>query len=145
MYWLRELGKTFSKEFISEAASGKFTDKFYLDQQYHRKISFLGFYRFLDDKEKIVLRSSEVEKVIQYYLPKYKGENCYKLHLRIRDSFAGVSKYVIQEWINSNRKHCESYPIFENKDRLQPIIAQSPMDMCQTDLMMSEKRSIKKG
>ena len=28
----RELGKTFSKEFISEAASGKFTDKFCLDR-----------------------------------------------------------------------------------------------------------------
>ena len=29
---LRELRKNFSKECISEAASGKFTDKFYLDR-----------------------------------------------------------------------------------------------------------------
>ena len=79
----------------------------------------------------MVLRSSEVEKVIQYYFSKYKGENCYELHSRIRDSFAGVSKHVIQEWINSNRKHCESHPIFENIDPLQPIIAKSPMDVCQ--------------
>ena len=91
----------------------------------------------------MVLRSSEVEKVIQYYFSKYKGENCYKLHSRIRDSFAGVSKDVIQEWINSNRKHCESHPIFENKDPLQPIIAKSPMDVCQIDLVIMEKHPSK--
>ena len=85
----------------------------------------------------MVLRSSEVEKVIQHYFSKYKGENCYKLHSRIRDSFAGVSWHVIQEWINSNRKHCESHPIFDNKDPLQPIIAKSPMDVCcQIDLVI---------
>ena len=54
---------------------------------------FLGF---IDgDTEKMTLRSSEVEKVIQYYLSKYKGENSYKLHSWIRDSFAELSKYVI--------------------------------------------------
>ena len=92
----------------------------------------------------MILRSSEVEKVIQYYFPKYKGENCYKLHSRIRDSFAGVSKHVIQEWINFNRKHCENHPIFENKDPPQPIIAKSPMDVCQIDLMIMEKRPSKR-
>ena len=64
----------------------------------------------------MILGSSEVEKVIQYYFSKCKGENCYKLYSRIRESFAGVSKHVIPEWINSNRKHCENHPIFENKD-----------------------------
>ena len=87
----------------------------------------------------MVLRSSEVEKVIQYYFSKYKGENFYKLHSRIRDSFAGVSKHVIQEWIKSDRKHCESRPNFKNKDPLQPIIAKSPMDVCQIDLAIMEK------
>ena len=91
------------------------------------------------DIEKMVLRSSEVEKVIQYYFSKYKGENCYKLHSRICDSFAGVSKHVILEWINSNRKHCESHAIFENEDPLQSIIANSPMNVCQIDLVMIEK------
>ena len=91
----------------------------------------------------MVLRSSEVEKVIQYYLAKYKGANCYKLHSRTRDSFAGVSKNVIQDWINSNRKHCESHKIFENKDPLQPIIAKSPMDVCQIDLVIMEKHPSK--
>ena len=91
----------------------------------------------------MVLRSSEVEKVIQYYFSKYKGENCNKLHSRIRDSFAGVSKHVIQEWINSNRKHCESHPTSENKDPLQPIIAKSPMNVCQIDLVILEKHPSK--
>ena len=40
LYWLRELGKTFSKEFISEAASGKLTDKVYFDRGYNGKIFF---------------------------------------------------------------------------------------------------------
>ena len=32
LYGVKELGKTFSKEFISEATSVKFTDKFCLDR-----------------------------------------------------------------------------------------------------------------
>ena len=88
----------------------------------------------------MILGSSEVEKVIQHYFSKCKGENCYKLHSRIHNSFAEASKHVIQEWINSNRKHCESHPIFENKDPLQPIIAMSHMDVCQIDLVIMEKR-----
>ena len=41
------------------------------------------FQVFIDgDTEKMVLRSSEVEKGIQYYFSKYKGENCNKLHSR---------------------------------------------------------------
>ena len=91
----------------------------------------------------MVLRSSEVQKIIQYNFSKYKGENCNKLHSRIRESFAGVSKHVIQEWINSNRKHCESHPIFEYKDPLQPIIAKSAIDVCQIDLVIMEKRPTK--
>ena len=91
----------------------------------------------------MVLRSSEVEKVIQHYFSKYKGENCSKLHSRIRDSFAGASKHVIQEWTNSNRKHCESHSSFENKDPLQTIIAKSSMDMCQIDLVIMEKHPSK--
>ena len=114
MYWLRGLRKTFSKKFISEAAFVKVTDKFYLDRWYHGKICFLrGF--FNGETEKMILRSSEVEKVIQYYFSKYKGENCYKLYSRIRDSFAGVNKHGIQEWINSNRKHYGSHTILKIK------------------------------
>ena len=65
------------------------------------------------------------------------------LNSPIRDSFAGVSQHVIQEWINSNRKHCESHPIFENKYPLQPIIAKSAIDVCQIDLVIMEERPSK--
>ena len=91
----------------------------------------------------MILGSSEVEKVIQFHFSKYKGENCCKLHSRISNNFAGASKHVIQEWINSNRKHCESHPMFENKDPLQPIIAKSHIDVCQIDLVIMEKRPSK--
>ena len=50
---------------------------------------------------------------------------------------------MTQEWINSNRKHCESHPIFENIDPLQPLIAKSPMDVCQIDLVVMEKHPSK--
>ena len=50
---------------------------------------------------------------------------------------------MIQKWINSNRKHYESHPIFENKDRLQPIIAKSPMNVCQTGMVIMEKHPSK--
>ena len=42
-----------------------------------------------------------------------------------------------------NRKHCESHPIFKIKDPLQPIIAKSPMNVCQIDLVIMEKHSLK--
>ena len=50
---------------------------------------------------------------------------------------------MIQKWINSNRKHYESHPIFENKDRFQPIIAKSPMNVCQTGMVIMEKHPSK--
>ena len=50
---------------------------------------------------------------------------------------------MIQEWINSDRKHCESQPIFENEDPLQAIIAKSLMDACQIDLVIVEKHPSK--
>ena len=89
-----------------------------------------------------------VNLLINFYLDRwYHGKICfwgfYGWHPPTRDSFAGVSKHVIQEWIKSNRKHCKSHPIFENKDQLQPIIANSPMDMCQIDLVIMEKRPSK--
>ena len=102
-----------------------------------------AFEVFIDGDTEKILRCSQVEKVIQYYFSKYKGENCYKLYSQIRDSFAGVSKHVIQEWTNSNRKHCESYPVFESKDLLQRIIAKSPMGVCQIDLVIMEKHPSK--
>ena len=42
-----------------------------------------------------------------------------------------------------NRKHCEIHPIFEIKDPLQPIIAKSPMNVCQIDLVIMEKHPLK--
>ena len=48
-----------------------------------------------------------------------------------------------KELINSDRKHCQSHPIFENKYLLQPIIAKSPMDVCQIDLVIMEKHPSK--
>ena len=90
----------------------------------------------------MILRSSEVGKVIQYYFSKYEGGNYCKLHSRIRHSFAGVRKHVIHEWTNPNRKHREFQKqlIFENKDPLQPSIAKSPIDVCQIALVIMEKR-----
>ena len=50
---------------------------------------------------------------------------------------------MIHEWKNSNQKHCESHPIFENEDPLQPNIAKSPMDMCEINWVIMEKHPSK--
>ena len=42
-----------------------------------------------------------------------------------------------------NRKHCESHPIFKIKDPLQPVIAKSPMNVSQIDLVIMEKHPLK--
>ena len=99
------------------------------------------------DKFNIVTGKTEFRLVSWNFIKQYffenKGENCYKLHSWIRDNFAGVSKHVIQEWINSEQKHCESHPIFENKDPLQAVIVKSLMDACQIDLAIVEKHPSK--
>ena len=45
--------------------------------------------------------------------------------------------------MNSNHQHCVKHPIFQNKDCLKPFVAENPMDICQTDLMVMEKSTSK--
>ena len=52
-------------------------------------------------------------------------------------------KNVIQNWINLNRQHCEKHPIFQKKDCLKPVVAESPMDICLIDLVVMEKNPSK--
>ena len=42
--------------------------------------------------------------------------------------------------MNRNREHCSRYAIFSNKEDLKPIIATQPMERCQIDLVVFEKK-----
>ena len=88
----------------------------------------------------MVLRVGDIPAVIKYYFVRQKGENWRKLHCRIKNEFAGISKQAIQDWINSNKEHCTSYPVFKNKAPLTPIDAGKPMSRCQIDLVVMEKQ-----
>ena len=74
---------------------------------------------------------------------KYKGENSFKILMRIREPFAGISKYRIQSFINQNMENCSKYPIFSNKEDFKPIIAKQQMERCQIDLIVFEKKPSK--
>ena len=100
------------------------------------------FFRFLVTQKRYFkkFRSWKSYSILLLEIQRWKLLN---LHSRTRDSFAGVSKHVIQEWIDSKWKYCESHQVFENKDPLPPIIAKSTIDVCQTDLVIMEKRPSK--
>ena len=44
---------------------------------------------------------------------------------------------------NCDCQHCEKHPIFQNKDCLKLVVAENPMDICQTDLVVMEKNPSK--
>ena len=60
--------------------------------------------------------------------------------MRIREYFVGISKDKIQSFINRNRVHCSKYPIFSNKEDLKLIITEQPLERCQIDLVVFEKK-----
>ena len=70
---------------------------------------------------------------------RYQGENFFKLFHRIRETYVGISKEVIQSWIYSNEEHSIRNPIFSNRGDLKPIIATKPMERIQICILHSSK------
>ena len=85
--------------------------------------------------DQILTKESEVNDIILHYFNKFKGENSFKLYIRITEHFVGISKARIQSWINSNNENCERHPLLRNKDALKPIVASKPLEICQIDLV----------
>uniref|UniRef100_A0A7M5XDJ8 Integrase catalytic domain-containing protein n=1 Tax=Clytia hemisphaerica TaxID=252671 RepID=A0A7M5XDJ8_9CNID len=88
-----------------------------------------------DGRSLIVPKISDVETIISFFHKKYKGENALKLEKRIAKLYTGISRHRIQNWINNDREHCSKNPVFANKDLLQPVQAEMPMEVIQIDLV----------
>ena len=58
--------------------------------------------RVLVNKDKILLKTTEVDACIRQYYKKYKGAGARKLYYSIIEKFAGVSEKVIQQYINNH-------------------------------------------
>ena len=77
--------------------------------------------------------TSKIDNIVSYFYHKCKGENSFKVLMRMREHFVGISKYRIQSFINRNKEHCSKYPIFGNKEDLKPTIAKQPMERSKID------------
>ena len=93
-----------------------------------------------DGTGRMVAMTSEINNIVSYFYHKYKGDNSFKILTRIREHFVGIFKDRIQSFTNRNREHWWKYPIFSNKEDLEPIIAKQPMERCQIDSVVFEKK-----
>ena len=79
-----------------------------------------------------------MDSIIRHFYERYKRENSFKLFHGIRETYVGISKDVIQSWINSNEDHSIRNPIFSNREELKLIIVTKPMECIQIDLVKME-------
>ena len=89
---------------------------------------------------KIVSPKDEVDDIISFFYSAFKGEGECKLFPRIRLYYTGISIKRIQKWLNSNKDHFKTNPIFSNKPPLTPVISKSVQGCNQIGLV--DMRSI---
>ena len=92
----------------------------------------------IDGNAVIYPRYEEEQDIISHFYKVYKGEGSRKLYNRIRANYVGISRKVIQQWINSNEEHCKRNPVFLNKAPLQPVISHTVNSRHQIDLVNFE-------
>ena len=97
-----------------------------------------------NQKQLIVPRSSEKDRIINHFYKQMKSEEARKLCYRIKDHYVGVSRQCIQEWLNKNREHFRVKPSFGNKPPLRPVITKTVQSHHQIDLVNFEKFPVEK-
>ena len=98
--------------------------------------------RVLVNKDKILLKTDEVDACIREYYKKYKGAGARKLYYSITEKFAGVSERVIQQYINNHPKAQRLNPEFKNKSDLVPVKSSGVLNQVQVDLVDMSKYSV---
>ena len=98
--------------------------------------------RVLVNKDKILLKTNEVDTCISQYYKKYKGAGARKIYCSIVEKFAGVSERVIQEYINNQPKAQRLNPEFKNKADLVPVKSSGVLNQVQIDLVDMSKYPI---
>jgi len=89
-------------------------------------------------KKLILLRHSEVDKVINLYYERCKGDGARKLYKTITQIYCGLSERKIQAALNRSTKRQELKPTFSNKPPLKPVQASSVWKQVQADLVSME-------
>ena len=95
--------------------------------------------RVLVNKDKILLKTDEVDRCISQYYKKYKGAGARKIYCSIIEKFAGVSERGIQEYINNQPKAQRLNPEFKNKADLVPVKSSGVLNQVQIDLVDMSK------
>jgi hypothetical protein len=99
-------------------------------------ILFHPFKVVMHNQNQLVLpKKSEVSLIVQRFYEHFRGENCFKLIIGISSTYAGISREIIQDWIKHSEKHGEMKPVFSNKAKLKPVIAEKPFNLLQVDLV----------
>ena len=84
---------------------------------------------------RIVLPMHEVQQCIKWHHLHSKGDCACKLHYRIAETYDGISKNTIQQWINQQPECSKRRPWFANKAPLRTITARSVNSRHQVDIV----------
>ena len=91
-----------------------------------------------------MLRSSEVNEIVEREFDRTKGSGAAKLACGLRDNFVGLSHDKIQNILNTDKSHYRRNAKFMNKATLKPVRARDVHMRHQIDLMdMGSKGSVK--
>ena len=89
-------------------------------------------------KKLILLRHSEVDRVINLYYELCKWDGARKLYKTITQVYCGLSERKIQSTLNRSTKRQELKPSFTNKPPLKPVQASNVWKQVQADLVSME-------
>ena len=83
----------------------------------------------------IILRTDEIDNVLNKYFIETIGDGAKKLSYRINKVFVGLNTRKIQEWLNGREPVQRNKPFFTNCAPLIPIKANAVMERNQIDLV----------
>jgi ABC-type uncharacterized transport system YnjBCD substrate-binding protein len=87
-----------------------------------------------EDTRRIIPHQGELPTIIEFYYKESGGSGASKLAAIIAKSFHGISKQLIQNWLNGHGYQMAKTPAFTNKDVLKPVRAKRVLEIQQIDL-----------
>lgn len=83
----------------------------------------------------IVVKKSEVSKIVNYVYQETKGDGAAKLKIHASHQYSGISRRIIQANLNSMKQNQKVRRLFQNKAPLRPIKACKVQERHQVDLV----------
>ena len=78
---------------------------------------------------------NEVDDIISFLYNAFRGKGERRRFSRIKRHYTRISIKRIQKWLNSNKNHFKTNPIFSNKPPLTPVISKNVQVCIQIDLV----------